>query len=235
MEMREVDQCLDLLRTTPNLEKCIVMLDPSEPRQSHSSVQLPHLHSMIINGDPTYLFDSLLLPELHKISIDSWITQWTATSQLTSLLSQCSLAKLSFNTSLFDDDMIQILQTCPSLVQLDLWHHTSQCMTSSFFAQFAYCWDPEDSTTQQLVPMLRTMNIDYEGTEFNILDFADAIQSRIISNSEGPTSDDIAGLQTVEICSRSAHSFDSPILSRLRQLRGTGLEICFRQGGRDIL
>jgi hypothetical protein len=109
-------------------------------------------------------------------------------------------------------------------------------MTTSFFAQFAYRRGPEDLTTERLVPALRTINIDYSGTEFNILDFADAIQSRIISNSEGPASDDITGLQTVKIHYRSDGSirnFDSPILSRLRQL--TGLEISFLEDGKDIL
>ncbi|KIM76270.1 hypothetical protein PILCRDRAFT_12876 [Piloderma croceum F 1598] len=240
IETREVDQCLDLLHTTPNLKKCIVLISSSEPCQPHSPVQLLHLRSMIISDDPTYLFDTLLLPKLHEISIESWGTLWTSISQLTSLLSQCSFAKLSLQLTnpLFDDEMIQILQTCPSLVQLDLRWHASQCMTTSFFAQFAYHRDPENSTTQQLVPMLHTMNIDYSGMEFNIPDFANVIESRIISNSKGPASDDITGLQTVEICHRSPmplHCFNSLILSQLRQLRETGLEIRFSQGGRNIL
>jgi len=54
--------------------------------------------------------------------------------------------------------MIQILQACPSLVQLNLHR---QRMSTSFLAQFAYHRAPENSTTQQLVPMLRTMNIGY--------------------------------------------------------------------------
>jgi hypothetical protein len=236
MGVREVDRCLDLLRTTPNLEKCVVLIPSLESRQSHSPIQLPRFRSMIITGDPTHLFDTLLLPELHEICINS---RWTATSQLTSFLSRCSLAKLSLQLKNppSDDEMIQILRTCPSLVQLDLRWCTSQCMTKSFFAQFAYRGDPENSATQQLVPMLRTMNIDYTGTEFNIPDFANAIESRIMSNSEGPAPDDIAGLQTVEIHypSTSTCSLDSPILSRLRQLRGTRLEIRFLQGDKDIL
>ena len=135
---------------------------------------------MTISGHPTHFFDTtLLLPKLQEISIDSWI-QWTATSPLISLLSRCVLAKLSLNLggALSDNDMIQTLQACPSLVQLDLLWHTPKCMTTSFFAQFAYRRGPENATTQQLVPMLRTMNIDYSGTEFNIIDFADAIQSQ---------------------------------------------------------
>jgi len=235
MGMREIDHTLELLRATPNLKECVIKLISSEPRRSHFSVELLHLRSMTISGNPTYFFDTLLLPKLQEISIDFCRTRWTATSQFTSLLSRCSLAKLSLDLSnpLSDNDMIQILQACPSLVQLNLHR---QRMSTSFLAQFAYHRAPENSTTQQLVPMLRTMNIGYSGTEFNILDFADAIQSRIISNSEGLASDEIAGLQTVKIhYKRTFHTPDLTTLSRLRQLRGTGLEISFLQGSQDIL
>jgi hypothetical protein len=235
MGMREIDHTLDLLRATPNLKECVIRLNSSEPRRSHSSVQILHLRSMTISGNPTYFFDTLLLPKLQEISIAFCRTRWTSTSQFTSLLSRCSLAKLSldFSNSLPDNDMIQILQACPSLVQLDLHR---QRMSTSFLAQFAYRRTPENFTTQQLVPMLRTMNIDYKGTEFNVPDFADAIRSRIISNSEGLASDEITGLQTVKIhCKSAFHTLDLATLSRLRQLKGIGLEISFLQGGKDIL
>jgi len=234
----EIDHTFKLLRATPNLEECVIKLTSSEPRQSHSSVQLLHLRSMTISGHPTHFFDTtLLLPKLQEISIESW-NRWTATSQLILLLSQCSLAKLSLNlgSAPSDNDMIQILQACPLLMQLDVLWYTPKCMTTSFFAQFTYRRGPENSTTQQLVPMLHTMNIDSSGTEFNIIDFADAIQSRIISNSEDPVSDHITGLQTVKIHCRSAYyNPDLATLSQLHQLKETGLEISFLRGGKDIL
>jgi hypothetical protein len=229
---RKIDHCLKLLRATSNLETCVVDLISLEPSQSHSSVELLRLRSMTIRGNPTHFFDTLVSPKLHEISITE--SYWTATSQLVSLLSRCSLAKLSLNLrSLSDNEMIQVLQACPSLVQLDLCY---QHMSTSFLTQFAYRRTPENSTTQQLVPMLHTMNITYCGTEFNIPDFADAIQSRIISNIEGLASDRIAGLQTVTICyKRAYHSPSMPTLSRLHQLKETGLEISFLQDGKDIL
>ena len=181
-----------ILRTTPNLEKCVIWLDPSDQRHlhstaQHSTVQLLRLYSIHIYGIPTYLFDTLSLPELYEISIIFWQTG-TATLKFTSLLSRCLLTKLSLvhhdpQSSPFNDEMIQILRACPSLVQLDLRLYAPQCMTTSFFAQFAYCRDPENLTTQQLVPMLRTMNIDYTGTEFKIYDYrvADHIKQRGLS------------------------------------------------------
>ncbi|KIM80697.1 hypothetical protein PILCRDRAFT_529457 [Piloderma croceum F 1598] len=85
--------------------------------------------------------------------------------------------------------------------------------------------------------MLHTMNITYCGTEFSIPDFADAIQSWIISKIEGLASDnEIARFQTVKICyQRAFHSPNLPTLSRLHQLKGTGLEISFFQDGIDML
>ena len=219
-----VDHCLKLLCATSNLKTCVIDLISSEPSQSHSSIQLLRLRPMTISGNPTHFFDTLLLPNLREISITQ--SYWTATSQLTSLLSRCSLAKLSLTIgNLSDDDMIRVLQACPSLVQLDLYY---QRMSTFFLAQFAYRRAPENSTTQQLAPMLHTMNITYRGTEFDIPDIADAIQSRIISNSKGLASDEITGLQTVKICYKIAfHSPNLPTLSRLRQLKGTGWRLAF--------
>ena len=231
MGRRQIDQCLNLLRATSNLETCVIDLVSFEPSQSHSPVELLCLHSMTISGNPTHFFDILLLPKLREISITQ--SFWTATSQLISVLSRCSLAKLSLNLrNLSDNDMIRVLQACPSLVQLDLYY---QRMSTPFLAQFAYRRAPENSTTQQLVPMLHTLNITYYGTEFNIPDFADAIQSRILSNSEVIASDEIAGLQTVKICYKGAYFPNLAPLERLRQLKGTGLEISFLQEGKDIL
>ncbi|KIM80696.1 hypothetical protein PILCRDRAFT_9501 [Piloderma croceum F 1598] len=83
----KIDRCLKLLHATSNLEMCVVNLMTSEPHLSHSSVQLLHLRSMTVRGDPTYFFDELLLPQLHEISISSSENRWKATSQLISLLS----------------------------------------------------------------------------------------------------------------------------------------------------
>jgi len=61
-----IDHTLELLRATPNLKECVIKLISSEPRRSHFSVELLHLRSMTISGNPTYFFDTLLLPKLKK-------------------------------------------------------------------------------------------------------------------------------------------------------------------------
>ena len=74
-----------VLHTTPNLEKCSVIIAHSEQHHSHSPIQLLRLHTTAIIGDPTHLVDILLLPKLSEISISIYSlrdTQWTATSPI---------------------------------------------------------------------------------------------------------------------------------------------------------
>ncbi|KIM76297.1 hypothetical protein PILCRDRAFT_826473 [Piloderma croceum F 1598] len=60
--------------------------------------------------------------------------------------------------------------------------------------------------------------VDYTPTYFDILDFANAIDSRMVSNGEGQASNDIAGLRTVKIrCLRVLGAVNSTILSPLRE------------------
>jgi len=227
MGRRTVDECLELLRATPNLEKCVVRLTQSQPRDSHSPVQLFRLRSMIITGESLHLFDTLLLPKLQEISIALLNDRWTATQQLISLLSQCSLETLCLNIAHPppSDDMIQILQTCSSLVRLDLLGESLGCMTTSFLARFALHQDPENLMVKELVPMLQTLTIDYTPARCKISHFIDAIQSRVSSNDQGLASDHITSLHRVEIRDCLGRGFDQVILSRLRQLAGTGLDI----------
>jgi hypothetical protein len=214
-----------------NLEKCVVRLTESQPYGSHSPVQLLRLRSMIITGYSLHLFDTLLLPKLQEISIETR-DRLTATPQLTSLLSRYSLKTLRLKLAcpLPDYDMIQILQSCSSLVRLDLRGRSPECMTASFLAQFAIRRDPENSTVKELAPMLQTLTTDYTPAHFNISHFINTIQLRVFSNGQGLASDDITSLQRVEIRNIRGRILDQAILSRLRQLKETGLDICLVNG-----
>jgi hypothetical protein len=227
-----VDECVESLRATPNLEKCVVRLLRSEPRDSPSPVHLPCLRSMFITGESYHLFDTLLLPKLQEISIEIGDNRWIATQQLICLLSQCSLKTLCLKLvhPPPDYDMIQILQTCSSLVRLDLRGRSPECLTPSFLARFAFRQDLENVMVKEMVPVLQTLNVDYTPAHFNISHFIDTIQSRVSSNDQGLASDDITGLQRVEICNIRGRTFNQAILSRLRQLKETGLDICLVKG-----
>jgi hypothetical protein len=220
-----VDDYSAYLRLTPNLEVLIAWLGWSEPRHSHSLVQLPHLHSLSIRGNLAYALDKLMLPELRSISIDSQGVKWTTIPQLASILSQCSIESLSFNADfhLSDDNMIQLLQMCPSLLKLVLLGSSSCCMTKSFLSQLAYHRDSDIATTE-LVPRLHTITLDYVPSYFDMLDFVDAIQSRIMLGGEDRPESEVTRIKTVEV----RGIVEPAILSRLRQLKAMDPEMDMR-------
>jgi hypothetical protein len=231
-----VDDYLAFLRLVPNLEVLVAWLASMEPRHPHSLIQLPHLHSLSICGDIAYALDRLMLPELRSISIDTQSVEWTAMPQLTSILSQCSIESLSLNTDthpVSDDNMIQMLQMCPSLLKLNLHGSSSCCMTKSFLSKLSYRGDSDIPTTM-LVPRLHTITVDYVPSYFDMLGFVDAIQSRMVLGVEGRLESGVTRLKTVEI--RHIRGILEPIiLSRLRQLKAMGLDIRVLLKRKDIL
>jgi hypothetical protein len=236
----KVDKCLELLRLAPNLKTCRLRLFFFQVSQTNPPVQLSHLRHITIRGSPAHIFNMLLLPKLHEICIDIEHYSWTTAPQFTSLLSQCSLECLSFSADVYnvsDDDMIQILLACSSLVQLRLRNHGTRCMTKSFLAQFAHD-QASESSKMLLVPRLHTIIVDYTPQWFDIFDFADAIQSRMMlfDGEQAPDDTSFARLEAVEINYFGAReSLNTKTLSRLRYLRDTGLKISLLQGPKDLL
>jgi hypothetical protein len=214
---RRIESCLELLRLTPNLEECAVSLLDHLP-YPHSPVQLSRLHSIHIRGHPAFL-EKLLVPELHEVSIRLSRVPWTAA--LTSLFLRCSIRKFSVRTIassiLRDDEMIQVLQASPTLVELELRDHSSCVMTTSFLAQFAYNQSSGNLKVPPLVPTLQTLRVDYTPSHFDIAEFVDAIQFRMIFDS----------FKRVEICHTAdiAEPFESVTMMRLRKLNEIGLDI----------
>jgi len=229
------NHCVDLLRHMPKLEKWKVWLEGMTPINPHPYVQLPHLRSITIQGNPSFL-SMLLVPELEEINIRFGNDSWTTTPQLVSLFSGCSVRSFSLRPTFgrhhpTGDDMIQILQASPALVNLHLGGCVSKCMTKSFLTQFAFCTGSDNSASKRLVPMLHSMKVDYVPEHFELLEFADAIQSRMT----------LGALKTVEIYWDDLHMlddndiFDTESLLRLQQLRDTGLDIRFHTYDRDLL
>ncbi|KIM73765.1 hypothetical protein PILCRDRAFT_14986 [Piloderma croceum F 1598] len=228
--MLGADSCLEYLRLTPNLLECTLTLASGSLFGSQPPVQLPQLRSIILRGDPSCILDSLQVPELRDVSICPWGCRWTATPQLTSLFLRCSLRVFSFDLSATmdcpsDNDMIQLLRTSPTLVEL---HLRGFCMTSSFLTQFACHQGSGDSRASCLVPSLHTMTVDWLPSYFNILKFAESIRSRMAFNV----------LQRVEICHNPVEDTEflrSTAPSRLRELRDMGLDIRVRHRNRDLI
>jgi hypothetical protein len=243
MGPKDINWCLELLRLTPNLKSCTVWLPGPTLQQSTPHVHHLHLCSIHASGDLAHLFDMLLLPKLYRLSIDILGLEWGETPRLVSFLSLSPPKIFSFKSRRYhpcDNDMIRILQTCPSLIQLELQDCITQCMTKHFLAQLASHRGSGNSSVQ-LVPKLRTLIVDYAPSWFDMFDLADAIESRMMLGGEleGLASEDclVAELKTVEIhlCEMEVEALDMTILSRLRQLRDNGLRISVLQGGENFL
>jgi hypothetical protein len=72
------------------------------------------------------------------------------------------------------------------------------------------------------------MSVDYAPSYFDILEFADTIQSRMAF-------DVFKRVQIRFLPPRVAESFNPATLPRLRQLRDIGLDISVPYGGKDLL
>ena len=232
-EYRGANSCREMLQLTPNLEEFVVWPNywDREPHEAQSPLQHSHLRRITIRGNPLYCLDKLLLPELREMFMIPTFGPWAGTPQLKSLLSQTSLEILSFssdNCTPWDDDLIQILQACSSLVQLNLLGNTSEAMTKTFLARFALCRDSEDSNRAPLVPKLRTIKVTHYPSFFDVLAFADAIQSRMLLAEAGPARQEtpVVKLETVEIhCRQRRFGYFDPETTRFRQLRDIGLKV----------
>jgi hypothetical protein len=233
-DRRKYDSCLELLRLAPNLEECVIW-PYNSGEISHAPTQLSRVHRMRIHQDPIYFLNKLLLPELRELFLVDYSCAWMATPPL---LAQYPLELLSIEGCLvYDIRMIQILRSCPSLVQLELRKSSVGAMTETFLTQLTYHRSSENSQMPPLAPRLRTIKVDYDPRKFDMLAFADAIQSRMTMDGIGLDSENtsVAKLETVEICALKSH-FEPAIQPRLYQLRDMGLEISFQDSdGHDYL
>lgn len=195
-----------------------------------SFMQFPVLRSIEVTFDdrPASLLDALQLPTLQEMTISSVSTPWTRTIQyhLISLFSQCTLEKFTFGTwgikSDFypsDKEMMQILQATPELTELNIWGSSSRCMSEAFLAQFTR----RGSDVSHLVPRLQSISLDYKPSDFDIMGFADAIESRILMDEPG---DRTLKKVTIDYSPVRAISLRAAVVTRLRELRDLGLDIC---------
>jgi hypothetical protein len=236
---RDADDILKYLSLTPNLETCVVSPDVAESQ--HPPVLLLNLRyiHIIIGGDLGNFFDKLLFPNLHELSILLWNVPWTAIPQLT-LFSRGSLHKFSFYsnpTNPRDGDMIKVLLAAPSLVELDLTGSSPRLMTKYFLSQFARHHHLQNAGAPQLLPALHTIKVDYTPSFFDMLAFAEAVQSRMAVNGADRASSEAASgayLRTVQIrcfpAYNATESLNSVALSRLQQLRDIGLDLSIIYG-----
>lgn len=235
---RPAQEYLRILTLTPNLQSCNMenIVEPASPHAIDIQVQLPKLHtfkvSMLPGSNPGQLFKALQLPGLQYLSIFTEEIPWTetVTAHLISLLSHCSLKKLSMNANSATgfrtdgpspEDMIRILQACPDLTELHLADICACCLSDTFLARFT-CQTA--SETPELVPALQNIHIHYYSSVANvyffkldIMAFANAVRS------SG------AGLKRVILdysrCEDKPPTLSSTAMSHLRLLKDEGWDI----------
>ena len=182
---------------------------------------------------PGTFFDRLILPMLRELYIWLWNIPWTGIPELISLLSRGSLEKFKFysnptNRHPLSVDMIKVLLASPTIAELDLTGSSPQCMTESFLTRFAYNRHLENGNAPQLLPALHTIKVDYTRSFFDVLAFADAVQSRMAVNDTDVATSGVC-LKTVEMrCFAwfgATEPLDSIALSRLQQLQDLGLDL----------
>jgi hypothetical protein len=133
--------------------------------------------------------------------------------------------------------MIKVLLAVPSLIQLELIGSTPQCMTKLFLEQLTCHRQSDDADPPTILPMLRSITVDYTPSFFDILTFADAIQSRMVDVTGQPALGAVSPcLRTVQIrCfppfqAPTSEPLDSIALSRLQRLQNLDLDLSIIHG-----
>jgi hypothetical protein len=237
---RSANETLNLLGLSPNLETCVV--SPTMQASQHPPVLLRNLHylDISIHVDLGNFFDTLSLPMLRELSIDLQ-GPWMAVEELICLVSRGSLEKFLFHSGhnlyhhdLHDSDMIKVLLAAHSLVELDLSGGSPQFMTQSFLTQFTYHCKWEQANIPQLLLRLHTIKVDYKPSFFDILAFADAVQSRMMVNSTCEASASAPYIRRVQIRWLPEYHVTEPLdsiaISRWQQLQDLGLDLSIIPG-----
>lgn len=178
------------------------------------------------------LFDYLTLPMLHDFHYDEELGSVLAgkwkQQQFISLLcrSSCSLRSLSIGYAhqLHTDELIQILEHTPELVELHLGP-TNHVWMAYVMSRSTYQEVP------CLVPRLRHLDIYRENAPGFDRDFVDMIESRWRLESPNRTESAIGRIQTVRL--RGAQGFDHLHLVRCRGLLAEGLDLQLMMGDND--
>lgn len=237
LQGRSATETLNILGLTLNLETCVV--SPTMQESQHPPVLLRNLRYIHISiwVNLGNFFDRLSLPMLRELSIDLQDDDpWMGIPELICLISRSSLETFLFHCRpnlshryLQHSDMIKVLLAAPSLVELDLSGGGPEFMTKSFLAQFTCHCKLEQMNVPQLLPRLRTIKVDYTPSFFDILAFADAVQSRMMVNSTGGASQETvstACIRRVQIrWFPVTEPLDSKVLSRWQQLQDLGLDL----------
>ena len=228
-----VDECIDILRRSPNLEECRFTCHLSFYTRPLVMVQLSHLRSISImrstwnsSVDVNHLFEYLTSPLLR--SLELYDLQSTLGPQFFSFLSRSpDIERLGLRrTSLTDEDVIQCLRALPSLIHLDIEEQRPGLTINHNLMNQLTCRRPssEDGESPYLVPMLTSIRLRHDNHDTTIDQvIVDMIQSRWTLDGTTGSRAQVMRLQSVLFV--TIHPINPQIMSLVDDYKTEGLNI----------
>jgi hypothetical protein len=230
-----VDECIDVLRRSPNLEECrfICLCRSFSTPHPLVPVQLSHLRSISIMiptwnpyVDVNDLFEHLTSPLLRSLEI--YDLQSTLGPQFFSFLSRSpDIERLGLRrTSLTDEDVIQCLRAVPSLIHLDIEEQRpGLTINHNLMSQLTYRRpSSEDGGSPYLAPMLTSIRLRHDNHDTTIDQvIVDMIQSRWTLDGTAGSRAQVMRLQSVLFV--TIHPINPQIMSLVDVFKTEGLDI----------
>jgi hypothetical protein len=226
-----LNQCLEMLRQTPNLVTCELWLKGPDDTSAHPLIYLSQLRTLQINIGTEHapLLACLCLPALCHLGFNQVSEVWPQ-SEFVSFLSRsaCPLKKLSldlFRAPISDDEFIECLQLTPMLIELAFGRHHPFSFTAATLARLAH----RRSDDGQIVPKLEILKFHRPDlTTLYDNGFVDMIQSRWRISSEAGK-DNAARIKSLALRPRPGVILDERALTVLRVFGDEGLGLNFEE------
>ena len=224
-----------VLRQSPNLEEChfkyIYIPDRLIFETVISHAQLKYLDVVLQDSRRSMsLFDSITLPSLTNLRIQSYGSKGLRLSSLTSLVlrSACNLERFTIGISFIPADLIPCLETIPSLtfLHLDLEMPSIPSPYIGLTRHFVESLDPLNNSSGLLLPNLKHFKFkgqvlcDYQ----TIVDML-AHRWHLSDDGESSHSGRVSKLKLVEILSIAPYHVPSDMQEKIRNLLEEGIVI----------
>ncbi|KAJ7463377.1 hypothetical protein FB451DRAFT_465197 [Mycena latifolia] len=167
---QSLEECLDILAQTPNLESLTLSLIWSE-QPALIPLTFPHLRTLSLMPDPDLtLFNFLTLPALERLELSEISQQGAAAVESLITRSRCSLRALALSQTMFTP-AYECFWTLESLAEVSLrfaeWHKDD----------FSHLFETL-TENRAILPGLETLNIDQCVHDVDVHDLATMLSAR---------------------------------------------------------
>ena len=222
-----VDECLKVLRQSPNLHKChfedlySVYDDNSGTIMPHD--QLKDLHVTLFDSWSMQLFDLITLPALSNLHIQYIGREILYLSSITSLVlrSACKVERFSIGTSFNVADLMPCLEAIPSLTYLHL-----EIADTGLTRHLVASLDPLSNSSHLLLPNLKYF--EFKGHVLcDCRTIVNMLAHRWHLSNDGGTSQNcrVSKLKLAEILSTEPYHITADVQEELRNLLEEGMSV----------